>query len=400
MKTMYIECAMGAAGDMLTAALSELIPDQDEFIKKMNGLNIPGVKVAKESVSKCGILGTHITVTVDGVEEGDEHHDHHGDHHEHHHEHHHTSLHDVEHIVGDLNVSDKVKKDILAVYKLIAEAESHAHNMPVNEIHFHEVGNMDAIADVTGVCLLMEMLSPEKVVVSPIHVGTGQVKCAHGILPVPAPATAYILKDCPIYGGEIKGELCTPTGAALLKYFADEFGPMPAMRVDNIGYGAGKKDFKSANILRIMTGETSSEVKVKVVKLEFNVDDMTAEEIGFATDVFLKEGAKEVFTVPVGMKKNRPGVLVTILVSVFDEEKMVKLIFKHTSTIGVRKEEVYRYTLTRRTEEIDTPYGKVRKKISEGYGVVKEKIEYDDIYDIAVKNNMSISEVRAKAEEN
>ena len=400
MKTMYIECAMGAAGDMLTAALSELIPDQDEFIKKMNGLNIPGVTVTKERVSKCGILGTHITVKVDGVEEGDDHHDHH-DHHEHHHEHHHhTSLHDVEHIVGELNVSDKVKKDILAVYKLIAEAESHAHNMPVNEIHFHEVGNMDAIADVTGVCLLMEMLSPEKVVVSPIHVGTGQVKCAHGILPVPAPATAYILRDCPIYGGEIKGELCTPTGAALLKYFADEFGPMPAMRVDNIGYGAGKKNFKSANILRIMTGETSSEVKVKVVKLEFNVDDMTAEEIGFATDVFLKEGAKEVFTVPVGMKKNRPGVLVTILVSVFDEEKMVKLIFKHTSTIGVRKEEVYRYTLTRRTEEIDTPYGKVRKKISEGYGVVKEKIEYDDIYDIAVKNNMSISEVRAKAEEN
>ncbi len=394
---MYIECAMGAAGDMLTAALSELIPDQDGFIKKMNGLNIPGVTVTKERVSKCGILGTHITVKVDGVEEGDEHHDHHEHHHEHHH---HTSLHDVEHIVGDLNVSDKVKKDILAVYKLIAEAESHAHNMPVNEIHFHEVGNMDAIADVTGVCLLMEMLSPEKVVVSPIHVGTGQVKCAHGILPVPAPATAYILRDCPIYGGEIKGELCTPTGAALLKYFADEFGPMPAMRVDNIGYGAGKKNFKSANILRIMTGETSSEVKVKVVKLEFNVDDMTAEEIGFATDVFLKEGAKEVFTVPVGMKKNRPGVLVTILVSVFDEEKMVKLIFKHTSTIGVRKEEVYRYTLTRRTEEIDTPYGKVRKKISEGYGVVKEKIEYDDIYDIAVKNNMSISEVRAKAEEN
>lgn len=241
---------MGAAGDMLTAALLELFDDYDAVLGELNGIGIPKVQFCREVASKCGIRGTHISVKVDGVEEAvqEEHH-----HHEHHH---HSHISDIQRIVSGLPVSLTVKENVLAVYGLIAEAESHAHGVPVTEIHFHEVGTMDAIADVAAVCYLMEKLSPEKVVVSPVHVGSGQVRCAHGILPVPAPATAYILRDVPIYGGKIRGELCTPTGAALLKYFATDFGSMPMMKVSNIGYGMGRKDFEAANCVRAMIGES------------------------------------------------------------------------------------------------------------------------------------------------
>lgn len=289
MKGLYIDCAMGAAGDMLTAALLELVDDKDEMIEKFNSLGVEGVNVSYEPMTKCGIKGTHMLVKVSGEEEnsgvdvditnpeslsgGHDHHHEHGHDHEHCHEHEHehshnhghdnshthegehhhshTHLKDIETIVGKMPVSDKVKEDIISVYTLIAEAESNAHGCPVSDIHFHEVGSKDAIIDVASVCILMEKLDPKKVIVSPVHVGSGQVKCAHGILPVPAPATAYILRGIPIYGGAIKGELCTPTGAALLKHFATEFGNMPVMTVRKIGYGMGKKDFEVCNAVRI-----------------------------------------------------------------------------------------------------------------------------------------------------
>ena len=201
---------------------------------------------------------------------------------------------------------------MLAVYNLIAEAESHAHNAPVTEIHFHEVGTMDAVADVTAVCLLMDRLAPEKVVVSPIHVGSGHVHCAHGILPVPAPATAYILRDVPVYGGGVKSELCTPTGAALLRHFATDFGEMPVMKVRAVGYGMGKKDFTAANCVRAMLGDAEEQPDV-VCKLSCNVDDMTAEAVGFAMERLFEAGALEVYTVSVGMKKSRPGTMICAL---------------------------------------------------------------------------------------
>ena len=251
MRTLYLDCGMGAAGDMLAAALLELLPDPDAFIKELNALCISGVRFCKEPSVKCGITGTHLAVTVNGEEEGCGHshphsHSHTQGHHHsldghgqeatHSHSHPHSSLQDIAHIVrSHLPLPEKVQNDILSVYQLIAEAESHAHGVAVSEIHFHEVGTMDAVADITAVCMLMDRLSPDEVVVSPVHVGSGQVKCAHGILPVPAPATAYILKDVPIYGGSIRGELCTPTGAALLKHFAARFGDMPVMRVQAVG---------------------------------------------------------------------------------------------------------------------------------------------------------------------
>ena len=394
MKTLYLECAMGAAGDMLTAALTELLPDPDGFLARLNAIGIPDVEISREPSVKCGITGTHISVKVHGVEEDENLHDH--DHGEHTHAHHHTALHDIEHIVKDhLRVPEKVKEDILAVYGLIAEAESHVHGRPVSEIHFHEVGTMDALADVTAVCLLMNELAPDEVVASPVHVGSGFVRCAHGTLPVPAPATAYILQGIPTYGGSIQGELCTPTGAALLKHFAKRFGDMPVMRVSAIGYGCGKKDFPAANCVRAMLGETTDRTET-VSELACNVDDMTAEELSYAMERLFEGGAYEVYTVPIGMKKSRPGTLLRVMCDPEKKEEMVRLIYRYTSTIGVRETVTNRFVLDRTIKTLNTPYGDVRIKESTGYGVTRRKLEYDDVAKIAREQGRTVSDVRAE----
>ena len=300
----------------------------------------------------------------------------------------------IRHIVtGHMSLPSKVAEDVLAVYEIIAEAESSVHGVPVENIHFHEVGTMDAIADITAVCLLMNEISPDEVVVSPIHVGSGQVKCAHGILPVPAPATALILKGVPIYGGEIRSELCTPTGAALLKHFATRFDRMPEMIVNAVGYGMGKKDFPVANCVRAMLGE-SADLSETVVELSCNVDDMTGEEIGFAMERLFDGGAFEVYTVPIGMKKGRPGTLIRVMCSPAKVEEMVRLIYKYTSTIGVRQTLTKRFVLDRKLETISTEYGDVRIKKSSGYGVERSKTEYDDIARIAREKEISLREAR------
>lgn len=404
MRILYLDCGMGAAGDMLTAALAELLPDADAFIQELNSLGIPGVQIVKEPSVKCGITGTHISVKIDGIEEGEHnHHEHCHDHdhahehandhaHEHAHEgHHHSGMHDIEHIVGNLHLPEKAEQDVLAVYQLIAEAESQAHGVPVEQIHFHEVGTVDAIADITAVCLLMDKLKPEKVIVSPIHVGSGHVHCAHGVLPVPAPATAYILRDVPIYGGEIRGELCTPTGAALLKHFATEFGEMPVMKTRAVGYGMGKRDFAAANCVRAMLGDTEDQ-KDMICELACNVDDMTAEETGFAMERLFEAGALEVYTVPVGMKKSRPGTLLQVMCKKEDREKLLAAIFRHTTTLGVRETVSRRYVMERKVERLETPFGEVRCKRSAGYGVTHSKYEYDDLARIAREQGISLNE--------
>ncbi len=410
MKTLYLDCGMGAAGDMLTAALLELLPDQEKMLEKLNALGIPGVVFVCEKAQKCGIGGTHVSVRIHGGEESEEMHGHdhehthetaHAHNHGHTHEtgethshahHHHSGMHEIEHIVNELPVSERIRKDVLAVFGMIAEAESHVHGVPVTEIHFHEVGTMDAVADITAVCVLMDQIAPDQVIVSPVHVGSGQVKCAHGILPVPAPATAYILKDVPVYGGEIRGELCTPTGAALLKYFASRFGAMPVMRTISIGYGMGKKDFPAANCVRALLGETEG-MGDMVAELCCNVDDMTAEAIGFAGEMLLEAGALEVYTVAAGMKKSRPGTVLHVMCTESAKDKMVELIFRHTTTIGIRENISRRYTLARSIQKVQTPYGEIRKKVSEGYGVRREKYEYEDLARLARERGMSIQEI-------
>lgn len=456
MKLLYLDCGMGAAGDMLGAALAELLPDdaRDAFTSELNAAGIPGVHVSLDPSVKCGITGTHLTVTVNGTEEKegghshshehshhdhqhdhahdhshshDHHHDHAHDHqhshsHVHHHDHSHRSLHDIHHIIDDLKLPEAVRTDILAVYRLIAEAESKAHDKPVSEIHFHEVGTMDAIADIASVCLLLHKLAPDQIIASPIHVGSGQVKCAHGILPVPAPATAYILKDIPIYSGSIQGELCTPTGAALLKHFVTRFDQMPLMTPASTGYGMGTKDFPAANCVRVILGESFAENQAETIcELSCNVDDMTGEDIAFAIETFLQNGALDAFTVPCTMKKGRPGVLVTVLCKDPDQKQMTKLILQHTTTLGVRSAIKKRWVLSRTESETvipddvlanvtapDMPAGSkahelkttgddctIRSKTSTGFGITRNKYEHDDLEKIARTYGLTLAQVRA-----
>lgn len=381
MRTLYLDCSMGAAGDMLTAALLELFPQPEKMIEELNTLGIPHVQFEKNTVDKCGISGTHISVKIHGEEESHEH--------SHIHEHAHHTLHDIEHLLDHMKIPHKIRKDVMSVYKIIADAESKVHGVSVSDIHFHEVGTLDAVADVTAVCILMDRLAPLKTIVSPIHVGSGQVRCAHGILPVPAPATAHILQGCPIYGGKIRGELCTPTGAALLKYFADDFGDLPVMKISAIGYGMGKKDFEAANCVRAMLGDTDDSKDI-MYELNCNVDDMTAEQIGFALECFFKAGAVEAFTIPINMKKSRPGTLIRVICKAEAKNTLIHTIFKYTSTAGVRETKVERSVLERSISEVETPYGTIRRKDYSGYGVTRSKYEYDDLARIANEQNISM----------
>lgn len=423
MKTLYLECNMGAAGDMLTAALLELHPDPQGFVERMNRLGLPGVVFAAQPAVKCGITGTQVSVTVGGEEEeshdvplhshvhetaqdeahpGHAHdhvhehiHDHEHSHgHEHGHgHHHHAGMGDIRHILSHLDIPQPVRQDAEAVYQLIAQAESHAHGQPVEEIHFHEVGTLDAVTDVVAVCWLLHDLAPEQIVASPVHVGCGQVRCAHGILPVPAPATAYILQGVPTYGGSVQGELCTPTGAALLKHFVQRFGPSPVMRVEKTGYGMGKKDFEAANCVRAMLGQTQEE-STTIAQLACNLDDMTPEALGFAQERLWEAGALDVTTAPIGMKKNRPGVQLTCLCRLEDREKLVSVLFAHTTTLGVRESLCTRYTLARSQRTVETEHGPVRVKEARGWGVTREKPEYKDVANIAREHGLTLDQVK------
>ena len=427
MKTLYIECNMGAAGDMLMAALSELLPDPEAFIARMNALGLPGVRFERQKTEKCGIIGTHIAVTVNGEDEhshdvagtgnrnGGHGHSHdHGQHHghlhddadannpqlhehvhEHEHEyhHHHASLHDICAIIEALDLPEAVKADSKAVYGRIAEAESKVHGRPVDHIHFHEVGTLDAVADVVGVCALMHEIAPEQVLVSPVHVGSGQVRCAHGVLPVPAPATALLLEGVPVYGGAIRGELCTPTGAALLVHFASDFGDMPAMTLEAVGYGMGTKDFPWANCVRALLGQTR-EAPDSAVELRCNLDDMTGEAIGYAAQCLRQAGALDVWTQAIQMKKDRPGTLLCCLCPPEREGEFASLMLKHTTTIGVRCQKLRRYTLKREAVTLDTPYGPVRAKRSHGFGVDRVKPEFDDLAEIAERQGLSLGDIK------
>ena len=437
MRNLYFECKMGVAGDMMAAALLGLVDDEQKAVESLNEIGIPGVEYRLSKVTKCGILGNHLSVIIGGTEEvaedGDaEHHEghnhvhelhhdgdsgisahfseensdneqhshvHEGTHehsheHSHEHEHYHKSLYEIEDIIENLSVSKEVKSDIREVYELLAEAESKVHGVPVSQIHFHEVGDMDAIADITAVCYLMHELEPDRIIVSPINVGSGTVKCAHGILPVPAPATAYLLTDVPSYeSSRIESELCTPTGAALVKYFADEFSKQPVMSVKNIAYGMGKKDFVQANALRAVLGVSKDENE-QIVELSCNIDDMTPVEVGFATERLFKAGALEVYTVSCGMKKNRPGLVFYCICKLEDREEMLHLMFANTTTLGIRENICNRYTLARAIEKIETPYGEIRVKRSTGYNVERSKLEYEDLAGIAETTGKPILELK------
>lgn len=443
MSILYLDASMGAAGDMLLGALLELIEDPADLVEQLNGLGLAGVQITTRPEVKCGIRGTKVDVTVNGMAEHSEdidltgahgaahahhafphqhaaaqtgsspaegghghdhshshHHDHHHQHHQHdhrhqhghgHHDHQHTSMAQIAAVIDQLTVSDRVKADALAVYQAIGEAESQAHGLPVSQIHFHEVGTMDAIADIVGVALAIERINPDRIYASPINTGSGQVRCAHGIVPVPAPATAALLRGLPSYGSAIQGELCTPTGAALLRHFVTDFCPQPLMRITRIGYGMGTKDFPAANTLRAMLGHTDAPLG-RVIEMCCQIDDMSGEDIAFACEEIRSVGALDVYTTAISMKKGRPGVLLSVLAAPENASQVLDAIFSHTSTLGVRHHELQRTMLDRRTIEVAA--GQLRVKLAEGRGVQRAKAEYDDLAKLARDKKTSLAQIR------
>ncbi len=385
MKTLYLDCGMGAAGDMLTAALMGLTEDREAVLEELNLAFAGRAVLMLTRDRKGGLEGLHCTVSIDGETEEQDSHTHH--------HHHHASLPEVEAFIGGLNLPGPVIADALAVFRLIAEAEAKVHGRTMENIHFHELGTLDAMADVVSVCYLISLLRPDRIKASPVHVGSGTVHTAHGELPVPAPATMELLKGIPIYSSDIRGELCTPTGAALLKHFVSSFGDLPAMRVGKIGYGTGTKEFPRANILRALLGETEEESR-QLLELSCNVDDSTPEELGYALEALFAAGALDVWFTPIGMKKSRPAVMLSCLGREEKREELLTCLFRHTGTLGVRECTCRRWALQRSIRTFDTPWGPVRVKQAEGFGVTREKAEYEDLKAIAEKENLTLNEIR------
>ena len=290
-------------------------------------------------------------------------------------------------------MSDYVREQAEKVYRSIAEAEAEVHGTTPDEVHFHEVGSLDAVADVVGVCLLLEALQAEQVLVSPVHAGNGTVRCAHGVLPVPAPATEVLLRGIPWYTGDIMTELCTPTGAALLRAVASGFGSMPVMQVEKTGYGFGTKQFDRPNCLRAFLGETESDLD-EVWEVRCNLDDMTPEELGFARERLEESGVLDVSILSAMMKKNRPGWILTCLCRPEQLDETICLMLKHTSTAGVRYAPWKRTVLKSSFRSMETAYGSVREKVYSGCGIEKTKLEYEDAAQLARKADAAFRDVR------
>lgn len=423
MKCLFLDCQMGVAGDMLIATLLGLFDNPQQIVKELDTLGIPKVHYHLQPKIEHGLQGYHCQVIIDGQCEQSFL--------SHQHTHGHT-LFGIHQIIEQLHVSDAVKEQAAAVYQLIADAESKVHQKPVQEVHFHEVGAYDAIADVVAVCYLLERLDIQEISVSPIHTGYGTVHCAHGILPVPAPATVELLHNIPCYADyTVQGELCTPTGVALVKYFSNQFGIMPIMKIDKVSYGFGTKQFERPNCVRgcigqvirmdgvassdqiIIAGVTAmanmnvdsiySDIsnhnsigiyhKDTIIELQCNIDDMTGEEIGFAVEQLLATKALDVFTTPIMMKKQRPGTMITVLCLAKDMPVIRDCIFAHTTTIGIRYTKKERYTLHRKQGSIEYKGYIIGYKQVQTLTGVRRKYEYDDLCIVASALNITLLEL-------
>ncbi len=381
---LYLECHMGAAGDMLAGALLDLFEEKAQTLGELQAVMPPHTELLCEERTTCGVRATHLRVLIHGEEEAQ------GAHHAHHHG---RMLDEVTAIIDGTAAPQEVKENAKAIYRLIAEAESTVHGETVGEVHFHELGMLDAIADVTICAYLIHKLRPSTICASRINAGGGTVHCAHGVLPVPAPATALLLEGMPFYKSDAMfGELCTPTGAAVLKYYVSEFTDAPQFgRSTRIGVGCGTKEFEAApNTVRAYLDTTATEQHI--TELACNVDDMTGEEIAFAAEVMLRKGALDAFVRPVMMKKGRPAYQLTVLCPDDKKDDFAALIFRHTNTIGIRCYRPSRYTLKR---EIREEAG-VHIKRSEGYDTVREKTEFEDLKAYALQHDISLFEARER----
>lgn len=370
MKKIYIECNMGVSGDMLCGALLDTLNknEQNEIINKLNTF-MQGVTVSCTKNEKCGISGTKFNVDIEE------------------HGHHHSSIKEIFDTIDGFALDEKIKQNAKEVYKIIAKAESKVHGVEVADIHLHEVGMKDAIMDITAFCYIISYINAEIIACSPIATGYGEVKTAHGILPVPAPATALLLAGIKNYAGDVKGELTTPTGAGLIRYFAKEITTERPETYNTIGYGMGSKDFERPNCVRVFVSDENEE---SVVELKCQLDDMTGEEMGYALNKLLSLGALDVYITPIVMKKSRPAFEMTVITYPDKKDFFIKQIFKHTTTLGIRQIECTRSVLTR---EIIVK-NEIKLKRSEGYGVKKEKPEFDELVKIADERDISVFEAR------
>jgi pyridinium-3,5-bisthiocarboxylic acid mononucleotide nickel chelatase len=384
MKAAYFDCFSGISGDMTLGALVDAGCSLDLLRAKLQGLQVPGWEISSEKVWKNGMAATHIRVTTQDTQT-------------------HRSLTTILGILESSRLDSRVKQRASAIFKKLGEAEASVHDVPIDKIHFHEVGAVDAIVDIVGACIGFEELGFEKFACSALNVGGGTAKMAHGVLPVPAPATARLLMGKPTYSNGVQKELVTPTGAAIVATLCDSFGPQPSMTVSAIGYGAGTTDLESQpNVLRIMAGEVSEKGidshggTIRV--LEANLDDMNPQIFGYVLDKALAAGALDVFATPIQMKKNRPGILVTILCKPEDETKFQEMLFAETTTLGVRSHLVERHALPREFVKVTTSFGDVRVKIARAHGQLRHASpEFDDCRKLAEEKNVPLHEVMEQA---
>jgi uncharacterized protein (TIGR00299 family) protein len=380
MKTLYFDCFAGASGDMILGAMVAAGVDPEFLRRQLSLLPVTGFSVSFETVDRSGLSATYARVETA-------------------HEHSHRSLADIKEIIHGSDLSDAVKQRAVQIFTRLAEAEARVHNEPIDHVHFHEVGALDAIVDVVGAAICFEALQIERFVCSPLHVGSGMVKMAHGHFPIPPPAVAELLKGVPFYATEIKGELLTPTGAAIITTVCSEYGPIPEMKTAATGYGAGTREYKDfPNVLRVMLGETASALDERLWMLETNLDDASPQIIGHVMDRVLELGALDCFFTPVQMKKNRPGVLLSVLCGRDEKEAVMKLLFTETTTLGVRSYEVTRRALERSVVTVETQYGPIDVKVAHLDGrVVNEMPEFEQCKQAAAKANVPLKIVEDAA---
>jgi uncharacterized protein (TIGR00299 family) protein len=367
MKIAYFDCFSGISGDMIIGALLDAGLDIDALCAELDKLGLPGFSIDTSKVEKNGIVGTKFDVTVTEKPKP-------------------RRWADIKHLIEESSLSDKVKNTALHIFKRLAEAEAAVHGTPVEEVHFHEVGAVDSIVDIVGVAIALKLMGMDEVYSSKIHVGSGFVECQHGNLPVPAPATIKLLEGKPIYSTGIESELVTPTGAAVITSLAIVFGNVPQMTVSSVGYGAGSRDLPIANLLRVIVGEKDGDGGERdvVTLIETNLDDVSAEVIGYTVEKLLKNGALDVYTTPIYMKKNRPAIKLSVIANATDVAKLSDIIFSETSTFGVRTQNLTRRKLKRRIETVETAFGPARVKVGEEGGRVLNVIpEYEDCKRIA-----------------
>lgn len=384
MKLAYFDCFSGISGDMTLGALVDAGCPIEHLLSELRGLQVPGWEVSAGKVWKNGMAATSVTVRA---EDGQKH----------------RSLSAILELLKSSILAGSVRDRARAIFTKLGEAEAQVHDVPLEKIHFHEVGAVDAIVDIVGVCIGFHFLGLEKFACSALNVGGGTVKMAHGILPVPAPATANLLQGKPTYSNGVERELVTPTGAAIVATLCDSFGPQPAMTVRAIGYGAGTADLEGQpNVLRIMIGEEAEETAPgfdeEIAVVEANLDDMNPQIYGYFLEKALAAGALDVYTTPVQMKKNRPGTLLTVLCKPQDTQTVMSLIFAETTTFGARTYRAARRTLPRESVSVSTDFGDVRIKISRMNGrILHVAPEYDDCRRLAVEKNVPLQRVISEA---